>query len=73
MAGAYGTPCSGEIQFWSVMQSSARAIAKELKRANKLKAAEIKLRYAHIDVDGSGLVVPDQVDSMVDRIMEVDP
>ena len=66
-------PCSGEIRFWEVMQSNVRAIARELKRANKLKAAEIKLRYAHIDVDGNGVVVPNQVDSTIDHIMETEP
>lgn len=32
MAGAYGTPCSGELQFWSVMQSQLRELVKQTTR-----------------------------------------
>lgn len=39
MAGAYGTPCSGELQFWSVVQNSMREQTKQLTRiANALEA-----------------------------------
>lgn len=39
MAGAYGTPCSGELQFWSIMQSQMRELAKQTTRiANALEA-----------------------------------
>lgn len=32
MGGAYGTPCSGELQFWTVMQAQMREQSKQLAR-----------------------------------------
>jgi len=43
MAGAYGTPCSGELQFWSVVQNSMREQTKQLTRiANALEAGHAR-------------------------------
>lgn len=39
MAGAYGTPCSGELQFWAVVQSQLREQSKQLARIADLLAA----------------------------------
>ena len=39
MGGAYGTPCSGELQFWTVVQSQMREQAQQLKRIADLLAA----------------------------------
>lgn len=39
MGGAYGMPCSGELQFWAVMQAQMREQSKQLERiANALEA-----------------------------------
>lgn len=38
MGGAYGTPCSGELQFWTVMQAQMRELVKQTTRiANALE------------------------------------
>jgi len=39
MAGAYGMPCNGELQFWSVVQSQMREQSKQLARIADLLAA----------------------------------
>ena len=39
MGGAYGTPCSGELQFWTVVQSQMREQSKQLARIADLLAA----------------------------------
>lgn len=39
MGGAYGTPCSGELQFWTVVRSQMREQAQQLKRIADLLAA----------------------------------
>lgn len=39
MGGAYGTPCSGELQFWTVMQNSMRELVKQTARIADLLAA----------------------------------
>lgn len=43
MGGAYGTPCSGELQFWTVVQHSMREQSKQLERiANALEAGHAR-------------------------------
>lgn len=39
MAGAYGTPCNGELQFWAVMRSQMQEQTKQLARIADLLAA----------------------------------
>ena len=39
MGGAYGTPCNGELQFWSVVQAQMREQSKQLARIADLLAA----------------------------------
>lgn len=39
MAGAYGTPCNGELQFWAVMRSQMCEQSKQLARIADLLAA----------------------------------